>query len=100
MVEKTLINDIQNKVDLATFLEDGDILLKINNRFLLFKATNGQFVADIEFEPYELPCYHNKVINKSNLDTDGSPCQHTTDKNKDTTPGGKVDERLKQPDIF
>lgn len=55
MVEKTLINDIQNKCDMATFLEDGDILLKINSRFLQFKADTGDYMTQVEFENYELP---------------------------------------------
>jgi len=31
-----LINDIDKKVDLSTFLQDGKILVKIAHRFLLF----------------------------------------------------------------
>jgi len=44
-----LINDIDQKVDMSTFLEDGKILVKIGQRFLLFDE-NGAFVDEIEFE--------------------------------------------------
>jgi len=45
----TLVADSQNVVEMTTFLENGEILLKIKNRFLLFTST-GDFTDEIEFK--------------------------------------------------
>lgn len=45
----TLIQDTQKHVDLATFLDDGKIFLKIGNRYMLFNEY-GSFIDEIEFE--------------------------------------------------
>lgn len=47
--EKTMINDFQNGVDMSTFLANGDILLKIFHRFLIF-STDGAFISKVTFE--------------------------------------------------
>ena len=44
-----LINDIDSKVELSTFLVDGRILIKIAQRFMLFDP-EGTFIDEIEFE--------------------------------------------------
>jgi hypothetical protein len=41
-----LINDIDEKVDMSTFLDDGKIMVKIADRFLLFDS-NGGFMDQI-----------------------------------------------------
>jgi hypothetical protein len=43
-----LIGDYENKVDMSTFLNDGDILLKVDYRFMRF-GNDGQFKDEIEF---------------------------------------------------
>lgn len=35
-VTTNLIGDYENRVDMSTFLEDGDILLKVGYRYMLF----------------------------------------------------------------
>ena len=47
--EKTIINDFQNGVDMSTFLANGNILLKIFHRFLIF-STDGAFISKVTFE--------------------------------------------------
>jgi len=44
----TMIQDKNNSVELVTFLKDGNILLKIGNRFMLFNDC-GNFIDEIEF---------------------------------------------------
>ena len=44
-----LINDIDNKVDMSTFLHDGKIMVKIAQRYMLFDK-NGEFIDQIDFE--------------------------------------------------
>lgn len=39
---------------MTTFLEDGDILLKINSRFLNFNAEFGSYIGEVDFESHEL----------------------------------------------
>jgi hypothetical protein len=46
--EKTIINDFQNGVDMSTFLANGNILLKIFHRFLVF-STDGAFISKVTF---------------------------------------------------
>ena len=46
--EKTLINDFQNLVDMSTFLENGNILLKIRDRFMIF-TQRGHFIGQVSF---------------------------------------------------
>ena len=43
-----LINDFQEKVDMSTYLESGDILVKVFKRFMAFTA-NGCFIDEVEF---------------------------------------------------
>ena len=47
--EKTLINDFQNYVDMSTFLENGNILLKIKERYMVF-TQRGKFIDEVEFD--------------------------------------------------
>ena len=47
--EKTIINDFQNGVDMSTFLANGNILLKIFHRFLIF-STDGAFISKVTFQ--------------------------------------------------
>ena len=47
--QKTLINDFQNFVDMSTFLQNGNILVKIRRRFMLFTADGG-FIEEISFD--------------------------------------------------
>lgn len=49
--DKSLIADYENKCDLTTFLDNGDILLKIYNRFLVFDQDGG-FIGRVKF--YEI----------------------------------------------
>jgi hypothetical protein len=55
---KTLINDYLNTVDMSTFLEDGTILIKIKDRFMIFSAAGG-FKNEAQFNdkagPYTSP---------------------------------------------
>ena len=46
--EKTLINDFQNLVDMSTFLENGNILLKIRSRYMIF-TQKGHFIDEVSF---------------------------------------------------
>ena len=46
--QKTLINDFQNKVDASSFLGNGNILLKISNRFMIF-SSDGNFITEATF---------------------------------------------------
>ena len=43
-----LINDYQDKVDMSTYMESGDILVKVFKRFMAFTA-NGCFIDEVEF---------------------------------------------------
>lgn len=43
---KTMIRDKNNVIDLATYLDDGYIFLKMGKRFMLFDQ-NGTFVREI-----------------------------------------------------
>ena len=36
--QRTLINDFSNYCDMSTFLEGGQVLLKIRRRYILFSA--------------------------------------------------------------
>jgi hypothetical protein len=47
-VTTNLIGDYENKVTMSTFLDDGDILLQVGYRFMLFE-NNGEFKDEIEF---------------------------------------------------
>ena len=47
--QTNLIGDYQQKVDMSTFLDNGKILLKVGNRFLLFE-NDGEFVDEVEFD--------------------------------------------------
>lgn len=49
--DKSLIADYENKCDLATYLDNGDILLKIHNRYLVFDQDGG-FIGRVKF--YEI----------------------------------------------
>jgi hypothetical protein len=50
-----LINDFQNLVDFSTFLNSGDILVKLASRFLVFN-TSGEFIDEVIFtgKEYEI----------------------------------------------
>lgn len=48
MVQKTLINDFGNYVDMSTFLEDGNILMRSRSRFMIF-SKEGFFKDEITF---------------------------------------------------
>jgi len=48
----TLIHDVEDAVELVTWLNEGNILLKIGNRFLLFNDC-GNFIDEIEFRMKE-----------------------------------------------
>ena len=50
--EKTIINDFQNGVDMSTFLADGNILVKMFHRFLIF-SSEGNFIAKVSFEEHQ-----------------------------------------------
>jgi hypothetical protein len=43
-----LVNDVQKKVDLSTFLSDGNILVRVLYRFLVFDC-DGAFIDEVEF---------------------------------------------------
>ena len=45
--EKLLINDFLNWADMSTFLENGNILVKVRNRFMIF-TENGAFIDEVE----------------------------------------------------
>ena len=47
-VQKTLINDFQNQVDMSTFLEDGNILIRSRSRFMVF-SKEGFFKDEVTF---------------------------------------------------
>jgi len=38
-----------NKVEMSTFLQDGEILLKIASRFLHFNSEKGDFIGQMKF---------------------------------------------------
>lgn len=43
------MSDFDQKVDFSTFLDDGQVLLKIGSRFLIFNET-GEFIDEIDFK--------------------------------------------------
>ena len=47
-VQKSLVNDFQNYVDMSTFLENGNILLKCRRRYMVFPG-DGNFVDEVYF---------------------------------------------------
>lgn len=49
VVQKTLVNDRMNQVDMSTFMENGEILVKIGSRFLQFSAERGDFICQLKF---------------------------------------------------
>ena len=55
IVEKTLVNDRMNKVEMSTFLDDGEILIKTGSRYLHFSSENGSFISEVKF--------NNSIIN-------------------------------------
>ena len=44
----SLVADFDGLVDMTTFLDTGDIFLKIKNRYLIFDNT-GEFIDEVEF---------------------------------------------------
>lgn len=48
----TMIQDLQKKVDLTTFLDDSSILLKIGKRYMHF-SQDGKFIEEINFKEDE-----------------------------------------------
>ena len=49
VVQTTLLNDRQNKVQMSTFLEDGEIIVMVGNRFLHFCSERGDFIGQVRF---------------------------------------------------
>ena len=47
-VQKTLINDYGNYVDMSTFLDDGNILIRSRRRFMIF-TKEGFFKDEVTF---------------------------------------------------
>ena len=47
-VEKPLINDFLNWVDMSTFLESGKIMVKCRRRFMIF-TNDGHFIDEVDF---------------------------------------------------
>ena len=47
-VQKSLVNDFQNYVDMSTFLENGGILVNCRRRYMVF-AGDGNFVDEVYF---------------------------------------------------
>ena len=45
----TLITDFQNQTDLSTFVNNGNILIKCKNRFMIF-GDNGVFRCEVQFD--------------------------------------------------
>ena len=45
----SLIADSEKLVDMTTFLDSGDIMLKIQSRYMLFDRT-GRFIDEVEFK--------------------------------------------------
>ena len=44
-----LINDFLNKVDMSTYIEGGDILVKVYMRFMAF-TQKCEFIDEVEFK--------------------------------------------------
>ena len=47
--EISMISDFGKNTDLATFLDSGEILMKIKNRFMIFDKY-GEFIDEVEFK--------------------------------------------------
>ena len=43
-----LLRDFNNKVQMSTFLDDSNILVKISDRFMVFNQ-EGKFIDEVEF---------------------------------------------------
>ena len=59
----SLMNDKQNYAHLSTFLDNGKILLAINNRFLIFKSENGDFEDQVQFYDGRVAKRQNQIMN-------------------------------------
>jgi hypothetical protein len=46
--ERVIVNDFMNSVDFSTFMPDGKILLRVNQRFMIFNS-EGAFIQEINF---------------------------------------------------
>lgn len=46
--QKTLLNDVQNLVDMSSFLPDGKILVRCRDRFMLY-TENAVFIDEVNF---------------------------------------------------
>lgn len=47
-VQRTLVNDFLNRIDMSTFIEDSKILVKSGSRFLVF-SSQGDFISGVHF---------------------------------------------------
>ena len=50
--ERTLVNDFQNGVDMSTFLQNGNMMVKVFHQYMIFNQ-KGTFVNKVGVEPYE-----------------------------------------------
>ena len=50
----SMINDHQDKIDFSTFRDDTNILMSVNNRYVLFDK-DGIFRDEVEFKGLEKP---------------------------------------------
>jgi len=47
--ERVIVNDFMNSVDMSTFMPDGKILLRVNQRFMIFNS-EGAFIQEVHFK--------------------------------------------------
>lgn len=98
VVQKTLVNDRMNKVDMSTFMEDGDVLVKIGSRFLQFCAERGDFIGQLKF--------NDEVLQKEQSLVKNDGAQPLTSlaqakaKQQKSSNGGALEEKAQRPDIF
>ena len=57
-----LINDMQGMVEMSTFLDKGDILIKAKKRFLIF-SKQGRFIDEAEFKETDKGLFKDVVDN-------------------------------------
>ena len=48
--DKSLIADNENRCDLSTFLDNGDILLKVNRRYLVFDKNGNSALTTLQWQ--------------------------------------------------
>ena len=61
-----LINDFMNKVDMSTYIEGGDILVKCNMRFMAF-TQKCEFIDEVEFKDNVYDQSNEKQLNQVDL---------------------------------